>query len=105
LTVNNKKIDAWKIYESSNDIRFLYKGICFNSPDKQIYSYFQGFAWNTVNNLDMNVLTMFLDHIKTIICRNDETIYNYMINWFAFIAQNPGKKNKTAFIIISEFGS
>jgi hypothetical protein len=43
--------------------------------------------------------------MKTIIWRNDETIYNYMINWFPFIAQNPGKKNKTAFIIIGEFGS
>jgi hypothetical protein len=26
LTVNDKKIEVWKIYESSNDIRFLYKG-------------------------------------------------------------------------------
>jgi hypothetical protein len=77
----------------------------FNSTDKQIYSYLHGFAWNTVNNLDMNVLTIFQENMKTIICSNDESIYNYMIYWFAFIAQNPGKKNKTAFIIIGEFGS
>jgi phage/plasmid-associated DNA primase len=43
--------------------------------------------------------------VKLIICNNDEKIYNYLQDWVAFIVQNPGRKNKTAFIIIGGFGS
>lgn len=43
----------------------------------------------------------FFDHIFKIWCDEDEELYNYILNWFAFIVQNPGKKTKVALVLKS----
>lgn len=45
---------------------------------------------------------MYLQHIKKIICRDDEAKYNYVLGWMAYIMQNPLSKTGVALVITSE---
>jgi hypothetical protein len=47
----------------------------------------------------MNVIQGFLDHMKEIIANGDEDVNNYFHNWFAYLLQNPSKKNKTCLVV------
>jgi hypothetical protein len=49
---------------------------------------------------DLSIIAPLLDHIKTIWARNDDGLYDYIIDWFANIIQK-GRKNKTALVLYS----
>ncbi|KAA6398240.1 MAG: hypothetical protein EZS28_006237 [Streblomastix strix] len=44
-------------------------------------------------------IDQFLGLVKDTISANDERVYEYILNWFAFIVQNIGKKTETAIIL------
>jgi hypothetical protein len=102
---HDKFVTCWKVFDDSNDTRFSYKGIAFNSNEKGVYSIFHGFGWKILDSVDEAKLEKYFKHVKLIICNGDENIFHYLQSWISFIIQNPGMKNKTAFIVIGGFGS
>jgi hypothetical protein len=46
-----------------------------------------------------------LHHIKKRLCKNNDVIYDYAINWLAHIIQFPHKKTKVAFVMKSKEGA
>ncbi|KAA6328983.1 MAG: hypothetical protein EZS28_053654, partial [Streblomastix strix] len=49
--------------------------------------------------VDQIKIDKFLGLVKDTISANDERVYEYILNWFAFIVQNVGKKTETAIIL------
>lgn len=47
---------------------------------------------------------LFLDHIKTIICRGNADHYQWVIQWMAHLIQKPGEKPGTAIAVRGEMG-
>ena len=88
--------DAFIAYKSKLTI----KGIRFYSHnDKDIFSIFNGFKYNTVENINIELISNYLNMIKEVIADSNEDIYNYLLNWISYIIQNPGKKAETAIVL------
>lgn len=54
--------------------------------------------------VDETKIKGFLDHIREVIANNNEEVYEYILNWFSFIMQNPNGKTETALVITGEQG-
>ena len=93
------------VFKEKINYIFSKKTVSFNSDDKDVFSLFQGFDYENFDNIDINKISLFLNHVKEIIASNDESIYKYIISWIAYLIQNPGKKTKTCLILIGEHGA
>ncbi|KAA6359447.1 MAG: hypothetical protein EZS28_045026, partial [Streblomastix strix] len=88
-------IDALEQYYSL----FEKIGMKFTSNNEGIFSVFQGFKYMQLDEVDQTKIEQFLGLVKDTISANDERVYEYILNWFAFIVQNVGKKTETAIIL------
>ncbi|KAA6374510.1 MAG: hypothetical protein EZS28_029964 [Streblomastix strix] len=88
-------IDALEQYHSL----FEKLGIKFISQNPKIFSTFQGYKYIQVDEIDQTKIDQFLGLVKDTISANNELIYEYLLNWIAYIIQNAGKKTETAPIL------
>ncbi|KAA6362241.1 MAG: hypothetical protein EZS28_042232, partial [Streblomastix strix] len=88
-------IDALEQYHSL----FEKLGIKFISQNPKIFSTFQGYKYIQVDEIDQTKIEQFLGLVKDTISANNELIYEYLLNWIAYIIQNAGKKTETAPIL------
>lgn len=103
---SKKRITLFDIVTKEEDNnKFMKRGVSFNSKDENRFSLFQGFNYENFDEIDINKISLFLNHIKEIITSNDEKIYKYMMSWIAYLIQNPGKKTKTCLILIGKQGT
>lgn len=96
-----------KFYDIRCDHQSVYekRGVAFYSNDKDELSLFTGFKYPNIDNVNMDKISLFLDHVKNIIAVGRDDLYNYILAWVAFIIQNPGKKTETCLILLGEEGT
>lgn len=96
-----------KFYDIRCDHQGVYKkkGVAFYSKDKHVLSLFPGFKYPNIDIINMDKISLFLDHIKNIIANGRDNLYKYILSWIAFIIQNPGKKTNTCLIILGKEGT
>ena len=70
-----------------------------------IINFFQGFKYTESQSNDFTPLEPFLNHIKHIICRDDEEKYDYFMKWWANVFVNITVKNGSMPIIHGSQGS
>jgi hypothetical protein len=104
-----------RIYRSGKEItkanwwlnhpnRRQYDGVIFdpsNTSSATYYNLYKGFAVSPRSG-DCN---LFLDHIKMVICSNDDTLYHYVIRWMADAVQHPSRKPGVALVLIGQEGT
>lgn len=56
-------------------------------------------------NVDMSIVNVWLDHIKLVLCDNNEEIYNYLLKYFTNLLLHPCKKSGALLIIKGNQGS
>ncbi|KAA6383794.1 MAG: hypothetical protein EZS28_020680 [Streblomastix strix] len=88
-------VDALEQYHSL----FEKLGIKFLSSNPDIFSVFQGFKYVKLDEVNYSKIDQFLGLVKDTISANNEIVYQYILNWFAYIIQNVGKKTETAIIL------
>lgn len=44
-------------------------------------------------------VALYLEHVRTIICDNDNTTYQYVVNWLAHLIQKPEQKPEVAIVL------
>ena len=94
---------AYDVYDSStNNASFYKNSVCFFSEDSMDFSFFQGYKYESVRN--DSLIEKFNNHIKSIWCRNDEKLFQYVQSWFATIIQHPLNRAYTALVIKGEEG-
>lgn len=93
------------ILKGRDKILFEKPETAFISNDPNVFSIFRGFIYENDDNIDMESIKLFLDHMKEVICNEDEILYQYLISWIAFIIQNPGKRTGVCLVLLSDPGS
>ena len=68
-------------------------------------SVFTGYDWERLDKVNEDVIKDFLTHVKEVIARGEDVVYEYLLNWFSFILQNPGDKTEVALVITGKEGS
>ena len=82
--------------------RLSYNGITFDPTKKSngYYNLYQGFPVEAAKG-DCG---LYLEHIRQNICRGDEDLYGYVLDWMADAIQNPGKRPGVALAIRGKQG-
>jgi hypothetical protein len=82
--------------------RLSYQGVTFDPDykDSSYYNLFQGFAVEP-NDGDCG---LYLEHIRCNICKGDEDLYHYVLDWMADAIQNPSKRPGVALAIKGKQG-
>ncbi|KAA6404134.1 MAG: hypothetical protein EZS28_000337 [Streblomastix strix] len=95
-----KRLTAKHIFKKYAS-KFAKKRCKFISEDPKILSIFQGYKYKRLENEETNYdyLQIYLDLIKETIAAGDERVYEYFLNWIAWLIQNPGKKSRAAIIL------
>lgn len=58
-----------------------------------------GYTLQPVAEVNMTLIIPLLDHFKHIWCRDDAILFEYLLNWFAYLIQDPGNPRRTALIV------
>ena len=104
--VNDKFKDftAWDLFLRSKT-HFTVKGLKFYSKDPQVFSYFRGYDYKQLDEVNTSIIQPFLDHIHNVIANGNEEVYKYIIVWIASILQQPSFKTETALVILGNQGT
>ena len=85
---------------------FQYRDAKFTQDNQDgIINLFQGFKYEESTSDDFTPLEPFLNHMRHIVCNDDEAKYNYIMCWFASIFQKITVKLGTMLIIHGSQGS
>ena len=71
------------------------------SPMRLFYKWDE-YADNEIND---DTIRVWLNFVKEQIANGDETMYEYLLNWFAHMIQKPEEKPRTALVMIGEQGN
>ena len=102
-----KTVTAWSVYSSSQINKNYIKkdGLAFYDDTNDVFNYFTGYKWRQFDEVNIDIIKPYLDHIKEVIASDREEIYEYILNWFSYIVQNPAKKTAVALIITGSEGT
>ena len=104
--VVEKTINAWMIYDSGNNKNYIMKkGLRFFDERREIFSVFCGYDFKRSQVVDVSKIELYLNHIREVIARGQELVYEYILNWFAFILQKPADKTEVALVITGKEGT
>lgn len=79
--------------------------LAFKSDDPNTFSIFRGFTYENNDNVNIDCISLFLNHMKEVICDGDDILYRYLISWIAFIIQKPGERTGVCLVLLSDPGS
>ena len=101
-----KTATALSIYSAGKNKNFFIKSrMTFYSEDVNDYSLFTGYPYKTLVDCNENIIKSFLDHTREVIANNDEKLYEYILNWIAYIVQNPAKKTGIVLVLLGMQGA
>lgn len=78
----------------------LFSGFLHQAPDQDMLLRLRT-EYHTNNNIPQNIQPM-LNHIYNVLANKDQSVYDYIIRWFAHKIQRPETKVKTSLIFKSE---
>ncbi|KAA6402065.1 MAG: hypothetical protein EZS28_002413 [Streblomastix strix] len=90
---NSKPITVKHIFKKYAS-KFFKKRCKFISEDPKILTVFQGYKYKKLHTIDYECLQMYFYLIKETIAAGDERVYEYILNWIAWLIQNPGKNRE-----------
>ena len=95
-----KNLDEFKKY-------IFIKGISFRTNNKDYLSIFTGFDFQEFVPTDSQLkkINPFFVHIMEVLSDGDKNVNDYILDWLAFIIQNPGEKTKVCNVFIDDGGS
>lgn len=69
-----------------------------------VLNVYPGRAAKNLHEYDEKIIEPILQHIKEVICSDNEELYNYFLDWLGFVVQRPGKKTGVAILLFSDQG-
>ncbi len=98
ITTARKELSLWDAFNKYQS-RLSVEGVSFNSSNPRIFNIFTGFKYSAAETVDMTLIQFFLDFVRDIIANGREDVYEYLMNWIAYIVKNPGKKTETCIVL------
>ena len=99
-----KKYTLWDLF-IEHQLKFTVKGLKFYSQDNQVFSYFRGYDYKILDEVNEELIQPFLKHIHDVIANNNDEVYKYILIWIASILQKPAFKTETALVILGSQGT
>ncbi|KAA6398180.1 MAG: hypothetical protein EZS28_006292 [Streblomastix strix] len=94
-----KHIIVQDIFEKYSG-QYVVEGIRFNSDNPKVFNSFQGYMYEKLEQVDESKIDMFINDLKYgTIAGGNKKVFEYILNWIAFNAQNAGQKTRTAIIL------
>ncbi|KAA6401016.1 MAG: hypothetical protein EZS28_003455 [Streblomastix strix] len=94
-----KTITIYDIFEKYSG-QYVVERVRFNSDNPNVFSVFQVYKFEKLELVDESKTDMFINDLTYgTIARENQEIFEYILNWIAFIAQNAGQKTRTAIIL------
>ncbi|KAA6362807.1 MAG: hypothetical protein EZS28_041666, partial [Streblomastix strix] len=94
-----KQITVQDIFEKYSG-QYVVEGVRFNSDNPNVFNVFQGFQYEKLEQVDESKIDMFInDPTYRTIAGGNREVFEYILNWIAFIAQNAEQKTRTAIIL------
>ena len=101
-----KPVNAFMVYnEGTNKNYLIYDGMRFYDERPNIFSYFNGYEYEILNDINYDKINGFLNHVKEVICKNNDELYEFILNWYAYILQNPAGKTESVLLITGKQGT
>ena len=101
-----KPVNAFMIYNEGKNKNWLMKdGMKFYDERPNIQSYFTGYDYTLLPTHDESLITPFLNHILEVIADNNQQLFDYIINWYSLILQQPAGKTESAIVITGDQGT
>ena len=98
-------IDIFRWENNPYKNSLIYSGYQFRSPVSAIFSVFRGFPYKFLKQANGLILQPFLEHVLNVICDGNEDCQVFLLQWLAYIVQNPGWKNISAVLILGKQGT
>ena len=107
ITYETREVTLKSIFEDgvgvhANSKKFEARSVKFMTNDPRDFPLFQGYPWKVLSKdiFDKSKILLWLDHVANFLWNDNWEVYEYMINWIAFIVQKPGVKTTVAPMII-----
>ena len=97
-------LTMWDLFIDNQKL-FTVKALKFYSEDKQVFSYFRGYDYNQLDEVKMEIIQPFLNHVREVIANGNEEVYKYILVWIASILRRPAFKTETALVILGHQGT
>lgn len=100
MTTGEKSMPVTKQWMQSKDRR-TYDGICFapgQDAGNNHYNMWRGFAYEPAEG-GHTAVDQWLEHARYNVCNNDETLYNWLIGFFAHMIQKPWEKPLVSLVL------
>ncbi|KAA6381612.1 MAG: hypothetical protein EZS28_022860 [Streblomastix strix] len=89
-----------KEYDAQQETNYFVEGVGFNSDNPNAFNVFQGFKYEKLEQVhELKIEMFFIDLIYGTVAGGTQDVFEYILNWIAFIAQNAGQKTRTAIIL------
>jgi putative DNA primase/helicase len=95
---DKKQLNAYNVFQKFIKY-FAVADIAFNSKNPKVFSLFQGFKYSEANKIDYLIIGRWLNLVKEVVANNNKDVYEYILNWIAFIIQNVGVKTGIALVL------
>lgn len=93
------------LYKYRKNISYDYVDFKPNINNCKMFNLFTGYKNVRLLQFDVGQFEMIQKHIFDIWANQDDTVYNYIVNWFAHLVQYPNERMDIALIIKSEQGA
>lgn len=101
-----KQVNAYSIYcEGTNKNYLMKNGMRFYDEREDIFSYFNGYDYKLLPEVNNAKIANFLNHVKEVIAKDNDELFEYIINWYSYILQNPAGKTETVLLITGQQGT
>ena len=101
-----KPVNAFMIYDEGKNKNYLMKdGMRFYDERENIFSYFNGYDYEVLKDINYEKISGFLNHVKEVIAKDNEELYEFILNWYAYILQNPAGKTESVLLITGKQGT
>jgi len=109
---NEKETFNWLLqkYMIKNPLRFpLFNQIVFKPNNVGVkrndLNIWSGFKAQEIEDVDMDIINVFTNHIKEVWADNNEEHYKYIMGWLAQVIKTPEKKTEVAILLQGGQGS
>ncbi len=99
-----KYVTLWDIFMDKPELYHV-DGLAFYDENPNVFNFFRGYQYSTLETVKTEVIQPFLDHIHDIIADGDENVYTYIIKWIASVLQTPNHKTEIALVLLGRQGT
>lgn len=101
-----KAITGFDVLEFANNKNYITcEDMVFFDQNPATFNLFQGFEYDSVDEINYSIIQPFMNHIHRIICNSNNDLYKYLIYWLSFIFQNPKGKTQIAIVLTGAQGT